>query len=231
MLLCHFLQICKRGFCWVSSFVNSVFFPFFMALIHLIFLLFKHQAIALCPNVPVYWTNRALCHRRRKYVRALPHFLCLSPYLDYISSGYFFFLALVFLRFTLLEFSDWTKVEEDSRKAIELDYNSVKVCIFGFFLLILILHSCILVFELDHSWKTTGYYSVIRRFNSSMLGNYKFARLQFNWLLYDFNYLNRSELHTARATIAFHKSIHPFNILFFLCHSFRWLIIILYFPI
>lgn len=142
-----------------------------------------------------------------------------------------FFLALVFLRFTLLEFSDWTKVEEDSRKAIELDYNSVKVCIYGFFLLILILHSCILVFELDHSWKTTGYYSVIRRFNSSMLGNYKFARLQFNWLLYDFNYLNRSELHTARATIAFHKSIHPFNILFFLCHSFRWLIIILYFPI
>lgn len=151
VLLCHFLQICKRGFCWVSSFVNSVFFPFFMALIHLIFLLFKHQAIALCPNVPVYWTNRALCHRRRKYVRALPHFLCLSPYLDYISSGYFFFLALVFLRFTLLEFSDWTKVEEDSRKAIELDYNSVKVCIYGFFLLILILHSCILVFELDHS--------------------------------------------------------------------------------
>ncbi|GMP90260.1 hypothetical protein CsSME_00041471 [Camellia sinensis var. sinensis] len=25
------------------------------------------EAITLCPNVPVYWTNRALCHRKRKY--------------------------------------------------------------------------------------------------------------------------------------------------------------------
>ncbi|KAM1007154.1 hypothetical protein PS2_003760 [Malus domestica] len=46
------------------------------------------EAITLCPNVPVYWTNRALCHRKR---------------------------------------NDWTKVEEDSRKAIQLDHNSVKV--------------------------------------------------------------------------------------------------------
>ncbi|MCL7045702.1 hypothetical protein MKW94_023569, partial [Papaver nudicaule] len=23
------------------------------------------EAITLCPNVPVYWTNRALCHRKR----------------------------------------------------------------------------------------------------------------------------------------------------------------------
>ncbi|XVF72323.1 hypothetical protein PTKIN_Ptkin12aG0111900 [Pterospermum kingtungense] len=45
------------------------------------------EAIALCPNVPVYWTNRALCHRRR---------------------------------------NDWLKVEEDCRRAIQLDYNSVK---------------------------------------------------------------------------------------------------------
>ncbi|XP_009334273.1 E3 ubiquitin-protein ligase CHIP-like [Pyrus x bretschneideri] len=45
------------------------------------------EAITLCPNVPVYWTNRALCHRKR---------------------------------------NDWTKVEEDSRKAIQLDHNSVK---------------------------------------------------------------------------------------------------------
>lgn len=28
------------------------------------------KAITLCPNVPVYWTNRALCHRKRKYVRS-----------------------------------------------------------------------------------------------------------------------------------------------------------------
>ncbi|XP_052187227.1 E3 ubiquitin-protein ligase CHIP [Diospyros lotus] len=45
------------------------------------------EAIALCPNVPVYWTNRALCHRKR---------------------------------------NDWTKVEDDCRRAIQLDHNSVK---------------------------------------------------------------------------------------------------------
>ncbi|KAH7517619.1 hypothetical protein FEM48_Zijuj09G0084000 [Ziziphus jujuba var. spinosa] len=46
------------------------------------------EAITLCPNVPVYWTNRALCHLKR---------------------------------------NDWTKVEEDCRKAVQLDNNSVKV--------------------------------------------------------------------------------------------------------
>ncbi|GLT64839.1 hypothetical protein SLA2020_373060 [Shorea laevis] len=45
------------------------------------------EAIALCPNVPIYWTNRAICHRKR---------------------------------------NDWTKVEADCRKAIQLDHNSVK---------------------------------------------------------------------------------------------------------
>ncbi|MCD7452276.1 hypothetical protein HAX54_016108 [Datura stramonium] len=45
------------------------------------------EAIALCPNVPVYWTNRALCYRRR---------------------------------------NDWNRVEEDCRKAIQLDHSSVK---------------------------------------------------------------------------------------------------------
>lgn len=45
------------------------------------------EAIALCHNVPIYWTNRALCHRRR---------------------------------------NDWKRVEEDCRKAIQLDHNSVK---------------------------------------------------------------------------------------------------------
>ncbi|XP_016746446.1 E3 ubiquitin-protein ligase CHIP isoform X3 [Gossypium hirsutum] len=50
------------------------------------------EAITLCPNVPVYWTNRALCHRRR---------------------------------------NDWLKVEEDCRRAIQLDYNSVKALDLG----------------------------------------------------------------------------------------------------
>ncbi|ESQ49296.1 hypothetical protein EUTSA_v10021313mg [Eutrema salsugineum] len=45
------------------------------------------EAITLSPKVPVYWTNRALCHMKRK---------------------------------------DWIRVEEDCRKAIQLDHNSVK---------------------------------------------------------------------------------------------------------
>ncbi|CAM8978838.1 unnamed protein product [Rhodiola kirilowii] len=45
------------------------------------------EAITLCPNVPVYWTNRALCHLKRK---------------------------------------DWVRVEEDCRRAIQLDSGSVK---------------------------------------------------------------------------------------------------------
>ncbi|XP_059290023.1 E3 ubiquitin-protein ligase CHIP-like [Lycium ferocissimum] len=45
------------------------------------------EAITLSPNVPIYWTNRALCHRKR---------------------------------------DDWKRVEEDCRKAIQLDHNSVK---------------------------------------------------------------------------------------------------------
>ncbi|KAF7825863.1 E3 ubiquitin-protein ligase CHIP [Senna tora] len=45
------------------------------------------EAITLCPNVAVYWTNRALCHRKR---------------------------------------NDWVRVEEDCRRAIQLDNNSVK---------------------------------------------------------------------------------------------------------
>ncbi|KAL6499997.1 hypothetical protein OROGR_027907 [Orobanche gracilis] len=46
------------------------------------------EAITLCPNVPIYWTNRALCHRKR---------------------------------------NEWTRVEEDCRRAIQLDHHSVKV--------------------------------------------------------------------------------------------------------
>ncbi|XP_027114080.1 E3 ubiquitin-protein ligase CHIP-like isoform X2 [Coffea arabica] len=45
------------------------------------------EAIALCPNVGIYWTNRALCHRRR---------------------------------------NDWKRVEEDCKRAIQIDHHSVK---------------------------------------------------------------------------------------------------------
>ncbi|CAA2965102.1 E3 ubiquitin- ligase CHIP [Olea europaea subsp. europaea] len=45
------------------------------------------EAITLCPDVPIYWTNRAVCHRKR---------------------------------------NDWTRVEEDCRRAIQLDHNSIK---------------------------------------------------------------------------------------------------------
>ncbi|CAH9129384.1 unnamed protein product [Cuscuta epithymum] len=50
------------------------------------------EAITLCPNVPIYWTNRALCHRKR---------------------------------------NDWTRVEEDCRRATHLDQNSVKALDLG----------------------------------------------------------------------------------------------------
>ncbi|XP_031113383.1 E3 ubiquitin-protein ligase CHIP isoform X2 [Ipomoea triloba] len=53
---------------------------------------FYTEAITLCPNVPVYWTNRALCHRRR---------------------------------------NDWLRLEEDCRRAIQLDHNSVKALDLG----------------------------------------------------------------------------------------------------
>ncbi|GER54563.1 tetratricopeptide repeat-containing family protein [Striga asiatica] len=46
------------------------------------------EAITLCPNVPIYWTNRALCHRKR---------------------------------------NEWARVEEDCRRAIQLDHHSLKV--------------------------------------------------------------------------------------------------------
>ncbi|PKI67376.1 E3 ubiquitin-protein ligase CHIP [Punica granatum] len=45
------------------------------------------EAITLCPDVPIYWTNRALCHLKR---------------------------------------NDWSRLEEDSRKALQLDHKSVK---------------------------------------------------------------------------------------------------------
>nr|XP_043637579.1 E3 ubiquitin-protein ligase CHIP-like [Erigeron canadensis] len=45
------------------------------------------EAITLCSNVAIYYTNRAVCYRKR---------------------------------------SEWTKVEEDCRKAIQLDHHSVK---------------------------------------------------------------------------------------------------------
>ncbi|OAY68953.1 E3 ubiquitin-protein ligase CHIP [Ananas comosus] len=44
-------------------------------------------AITLCPNVAVYWTNRALCYKKR---------------------------------------NEWRKVEDDCRKALQLDSHSVK---------------------------------------------------------------------------------------------------------
>ncbi|KAF6139651.1 hypothetical protein GIB67_033655 [Kingdonia uniflora] len=45
------------------------------------------EAITLCPNVPIYWTNRALCHLKR---------------------------------------NDYTKVENDCTKALQLDSNTLK---------------------------------------------------------------------------------------------------------
>ncbi|CBI25901.3 unnamed protein product, partial [Vitis vinifera] len=54
---------------------------------HVVVFFLDFKAITLCPNVPIYWTNRALGHRKR---------------------------------------NNWTRVEEDCRRAIQLDSNSVK---------------------------------------------------------------------------------------------------------
>ncbi|KAL4314383.1 hypothetical protein AHAS_Ahas15G0079600 [Arachis hypogaea] len=48
------------------------------------------KAIILCPNVSLYWTNRALCHLKRH---------------------------------------NWERVEEDFRRAIQLDNHSVKISV------------------------------------------------------------------------------------------------------
>ncbi|XP_065046592.1 E3 ubiquitin-protein ligase CHIP-like isoform X1 [Musa acuminata AAA Group] len=78
------------------------------------------EAITLCPNVAVYWTNRALCYRKRKFVTAT---LCL-----------FFFICINWISYlneheTVLLFEDcseWNKVEEDCKRALQLDSHSVK---------------------------------------------------------------------------------------------------------
>ncbi|KAG2272646.1 hypothetical protein Bca52824_067201 [Brassica carinata] len=71
------------------------------------------EAITLSPKVPVYWTNRALCHMKRKYV-------CF--YCNLIK----FSAILLFYVYALWGGQDWTRVEEDCRKAIQLDHDSVK---------------------------------------------------------------------------------------------------------
>ncbi|XP_026663832.1 E3 ubiquitin-protein ligase CHIP-like isoform X2 [Phoenix dactylifera] len=78
------------------------------------------EAITLCPNVAVYWTNRALCYQKRKSAKAI--YISCSPFsiisLHYVD-GFCISLLVAFGR-------EWTKVEEDCRKALELDSNSVK---------------------------------------------------------------------------------------------------------
>lgn len=44
-----------------------------------------------------------------------------------MSGNDLFLTWLLFFGFMILGISDWTKVEEDCRKAIEIDHNSVKV--------------------------------------------------------------------------------------------------------
>lgn len=110
-----------------------------------LFILFGgFQAITLCPNVPVYWTNRALCHRKRKYVRPRTlygfaySFLIISPpsVFGYWKTGicdvrvHWPFISFDFL--LPLFCSDWTKVEDDCRRAIQLDHSSFKVNIRNF---------------------------------------------------------------------------------------------------
>ena len=58
------------------------------------------KAITLCPNVPVYLTNRALCHRKRKYVRALTLFK-----LHFAFQWFFFLLFWGWIQWPFLAFT------------------------------------------------------------------------------------------------------------------------------
>lgn len=84
------------------------------------------QAITLCPDVAVYWTNRALCYLKRELVSSLVascFFLFFFP-LFFVSIGF------VYIDYALFAFefrSNWSRVEEDCKKALQLDSHSVKV--------------------------------------------------------------------------------------------------------
>lgn len=109
------------------------------------FFFFEFQAITLCPKVPVYWTNRALCHRKRKYVflfvcvnygckvltLKLCHFWrwwCIGFGVDF-SIMIFILYCMCFMSVC----SDWGRVEEDCLKAVQLDHKTVKVSITHFY--------------------------------------------------------------------------------------------------
>ncbi|XP_071720663.1 E3 ubiquitin-protein ligase CHIP-like [Rutidosis leptorrhynchoides] len=55
------------------------------------------EAITLCPNIPVYWTNRALCHRKRNDWARVEQDCLKAIQLDYksVKGHYMFGLALL----------------------------------------------------------------------------------------------------------------------------------------
>uniref|UniRef100_A0A2P2KRJ1 RING-type E3 ubiquitin transferase n=1 Tax=Rhizophora mucronata TaxID=61149 RepID=A0A2P2KRJ1_RHIMU len=57
------------------------------------------EAITLCPNVAVYWTNRALCHRKRKHVSA-PSFASIIFFFIFHFCFLLGFPIFLFLRFS-----------------------------------------------------------------------------------------------------------------------------------
>ncbi|XP_022759811.1 E3 ubiquitin-protein ligase CHIP-like isoform X2 [Durio zibethinus] len=56
------------------------------------------EAITLCPNVPVYWTNRALCHRRRNDWLKVEEDCWRAIQLDYSSVKAHYMLGLAMLQ-------------------------------------------------------------------------------------------------------------------------------------
>lgn len=92
--------------CLFNSWIGDQFWSFYafpfsiLFFILFVFILFfwvvgsDLKAITLCPKVSVYWTNRALCHRKRKYVRSLTLFI-FSLYLFLLL-----FLANFFVSFS-----------------------------------------------------------------------------------------------------------------------------------
>ncbi|KAL8143804.1 hypothetical protein V2J09_016836 [Rumex salicifolius] len=73
------------------------------------------EAIALCPNVAVYWTNRALCHRRRNHWEKVEFDCRKAIQLDHNSVKAHYMLGLALLQKT--KYSEGIKEME---KALEL---------------------------------------------------------------------------------------------------------------
>ncbi|XP_051143065.1 E3 ubiquitin-protein ligase CHIP-like isoform X2 [Andrographis paniculata] len=73
------------------------------------------EAIALCPNVLVYWTNRALCHRKRNDWEKMEEDCRMAIQLDHNSVKAHYMLGL-----SLLQRAEYAEGVKELEKAMEL---------------------------------------------------------------------------------------------------------------